>query len=852
MTPISTSPLPRQFGLHSLRSRYLAVTVMVSLVLIIAAINGWRYVDAVTSNQLFNLQHRADATDAMSVAATQTHLLETQFYRFIILPDDTGREQIQQTFQRHAAAIGKLRDNNWLRQDPALLELVTALQNDHIELSHEIQNLLDVRSDENKWFPAMATMQGKMLNYNLRFMSSLELMMHETEDELTTPENFDIYKTLTATRHNWQLMIGEFRLFVANSFGVFSSNPQSGMRMRKTNIELYYDRLQIQLQQLSRLDDAGKLGLVSHESITDMQKSLTDWHSDFQHVVTSYHSDTWRKDIVLLQGHVEPVLIRIRQRTASLQLELSVASAKDITRLTSLAQSFSSFVIYLVCAIIIASILGYSVFHRTILRPIADVAQALNDEANGKQRIQMPLSSTEEIRNLTTAFAGMREQIRTREAHLDHMAHYDSLTQLPNRVLFQYRLEHALAQAGRNKTQIGLMFLDLDRFKQINDTLGHDVGDRLLQRVAQQLTACLRSTDTVARLGGDEFAIIFENVLYADQLATTARKILKEFKQPFIVDDIQLHTTTSIGIALGPSDANNVETLTKNADIAMYHAKAVGRNTFKFYTREMTSEVIHRVNVENQLRLAINNQEFVLHYQPIVDMRTGCIISTEALLRWQHPERGLLAPGEFLPVLIDSGLIKPVTQWILIEAGRQYQAYKAAGQTDIRIAVNMSGFAFRNDSLLDLVLTAIEHTQMDPRGLIVEITEDTLLEELHTARNSLRELQNMGIHIALDDFGTGQSSLSHLRQSSIDIIKIDRDFINKVPTDNNDSDLVDAIIAMAHKLHIRVVAEGVENKAQLDFLNWHKCDAIQGYYFSPARPAAEIMQMLSEDRRMLG
>jgi diguanylate cyclase len=842
----------RSLGLHSLRSRYLMVSIVASLLLIIAAVGGWHYVEAVTANQLSNLQHRTDATDAMSNAATQTHLLEIQFYRFIILPSESGREEIQHTFQRHNAAINKLRNNAWIQQDSSLLELLMALQNDHVELAREIQNLLDVRSDEKKWFPAMASMQGKMLNYNMQFMLSLELMLHEIDDELATPGRLEIYKTLMETRHNWQLMIGEFRLFVANSFGVFSSNSQQGMRVRKNNIDLYYARLEQQFEKLSNHEHAGELDLVSHDSLQDMQQSFTSWHQDYERVVRSYRSDTWRQDLVLLREQVEPTLARIRQRTSSLQLELGVATAKDITRLTRLAHNFSDFVIYLVCGIIAAGMLGYVVFHRTILRPIADVAQALLDEAGGKQRVRVPLSSTDEFRNLTTAFASMREQIRMREAHLDHMAHYDSLTQLPNRVLFQFRLEHALAHALRNHTQVGLMFLDLDRFKQINDTLGHDIGDRLLQIIAVNLKACLRETDTIARLGGDEFAIIFENVTHADQMALTARKILKEFKQPFMLGDVKLHTTTSIGIAFGPKDANSVESLTKNADIAMYHAKSVGRNTFKFYASEMTSEVIHRVNLENQLRLAIDNKEFILYYQPIVELRTGRIISTEALLRWQHPERGLLAPSEFLPVLIDSGLIKPVTQWILIEAGKQYQSYKATGQTDIRIAVNMAGFAFRNDSILDLVLTAIEHTQMDPRGLIVEITEDTLLEELHNARNSLKELQSMGIRIALDDFGTGQSSLNHLRHSPIDIIKIDRDFINNIPSDSNDSDLVDAIIAMAHKLHISVVAEGVENKEQLDFLNWHKCDAIQGYYFSAPRPATELLAMLSEDRRMPG
>ncbi|MBI3563382.1 MAG: EAL domain-containing protein [Gammaproteobacteria bacterium] len=848
----TASELLHRLGLHSLRSRYITTAVLVSLLLTLAASIGWQYVESVTGNQLINVQHRAAASDTMSDATAQTHILETQFYRYITLPSATGREMIQQTFQHHAAAINILHNNPWLQKDPALLELINALQHDHQELSREIETLLEVRGDENKWFPAMATIQGEMYILNTKFMSALELLTHELGDDLETPEKLELYKSLTDIRHNWQLMIGEFRLFVANSFGIFSNNPQAGMRTRKTNINMYYAYLDTQLNQLIKHNRVEQLNLVSSDSVYDLRSWLTQWHNDYSHVVMSYNNDRWRVDLMLLRERVEPILARIRQRSSTLQQQLSVASAKDITRLTTLAHNFSNFVIYLASIIIAAGLLGFVVFHRTILRPIADIAQALNDEASGKQRVPVPRSSAEEIGDLTQAFATMREQIRTREAHLDHMVHHDALTQLPNRLLFHRRLENAINQAVRDNTLVGVMFLDLDRFKQINDTLGHDIGDLLLQVVAKRLSGCLRSTDSVARLGGDEFAIILNNVSNTDQLITTANKILRELKTPFSVAGTELYTSASIGIALGPKQASDVETLTKNADIAMYHAKSLGRNTFHIFTAEMTSQVLHKATLETQLRHAMNHNQFILYYQPIIDLRSGRIISTEALLRWQHPERGLLAPAEFLPVLHDSGLIKPVSQWVLLEVGKQFLAYKTAGQINIRIAVNMSGFAFRNDTILDFIDNAIEHTQMDPKGLIIEITEDTLLEELTSAQSSLKTLQEMGIRIALDDFGTGQSSLNHLRHSPIDIIKIDRDFINHIPIDRSDSDLVDAIIAMAHKLHIKVVAEGVENKQQVDFLHWHKCDAIQGYYFSPPCPSQDILAMLTQDRKILG
>jgi diguanylate cyclase (GGDEF)-like protein len=428
------------------------------------------------------------------------------------------------------------------------------------------------------------------------------------------------------------------------------------------------------------------------------------------------------------------------------------------------------------------------------------------------------------------------------------MAHHDALTQLPNRVLLRDRLELAISRAQRDKTCVGLIFLDLDRFKKINDSLGHEVGDQLLEQVAKRLLTCVRNTDTVSRLGGDEFAIVVDSV-NVDQIAQMARKILAAFEKPFRVGTHELFSTTSIGIAMGPSDDDDVEALIKDADIAMYHAKDLGRNTYKFYSGEMAAQVAEYMVMENQLRLAFEENQFFLVYQPIVELKTGKIIGTEALLRWQHPEKGVLGPDHYLDIIEDSGLIRPITQWVLIEASHQYNKFKKAGFADVHMSVNLSGVLLKGDSILDMVINAIEQTKIDPSGLIMEITEDTLLEDLQSSEKALVTLKEMGIRIALDDFGTGQSSLSHLRTNPIEIVKIDRSFIRDIPEDKNDMELVDAVIAMAHKLHMIVVAEGAETIEQVDFLRWHNCDAVQGYYFSKPCTGTEIMSVLAQDNQ---
>ena len=843
----SRSVLTR-LGLISLSQRYLTAVIVVSLLLLTVAYFGWQYVQQTNQTQLSQIQHRADATDALADVTRQIHTFETSLLRYITQPSEQNKADINRAFQLYDAAIAKLRTNKWITNDSALLDLIHSMEMDRTELSSKTNNLLAVRVDETQWFPAMTIMQDRMLQHNLQFMAALDFIINEVGEDLQNAQKQEIFKILNEVRHTWQMMIAEFRLFVSNSFGVFSSNPQRGMQTRRINIEIYTNRLNSLLSRLQRYDKAGQLDILSKDSVVEMRQWFASWQEAYNEVLNSFDKELWRNDLLILRNDVQPLLDRIQQRSSSLQLELGVASAKDITHLAGVAKNQSDSVIYIAISLSLIGFIGYIVFHRTILRPIANVAQALKTEAlaHRSEHGKLLISDAKEIRDLTNAFQEMREQIRSRQAHLDHMAHHDSLTTLPNRTLLRDRLSQAMARARRDNKMVGLMFLDLDRFKQINDTLGHDVGDRLLQVVATRLSACVRATDTVARLGGDEFGIVIESVGHVDQIAVMATKILSAFTAPFQVDNHELHSSTSIGIALGPNDDNDVDSLIKDADIAMYHAKDQGRNNYKFYSAEMAAQVAQHMVLASQLRQAMEHSEFLLYYQPIVSLQTGKIISTEALLRWQHPQRGLLSPGDFLSILEDSGLIRPLTQWVLNQASLQYLRHSHAGHPEIRMAVNLSGLLLRNDTILDIVINSIEETRIDPNGLLVEITEDTLLEALHDSKKSLKTLHDMGIRIALDDFGTGQSSLSHLRRNPIDIVKIDRDFIRDIPDDKYDSELVDAIIAMAHKLRIKVVAEGVETKEQLEFLRWHKCDAVQGFYFSEPVDGDTLLTIINQ------
>jgi len=434
------------------------------------------------------------------------------------------------------------------------------------------------------------------------------------------------------------------------------------------------------------------------------------------------------------------------------------------------------------------------------------------------------------------------------EERIRDLAYHDALTGLPNRRLFGDRVSLAVAQARRQEQRLAVLFLDIDRFKVINDSLGHSVGDRLIRAVAHRLRQCLREGDTVARLGGDEFTLLLPGVAEVIDAAKVAEKVLETLRTPFELDGRELFVSVSIGISLFPEDGEEAETLVKNADIAMYRAKDRGRDRYELYAPAMTVTALERLAVESNLRRALTQGELLLHYQPILDLATGCVHGVEALLRWRHPKLGLVSPSEFVPLAEASGLILQLGPWVMRTACAQMQAWHLAGHTSLKVAVNLSPRQFQQADLALQVTRALAETQLDPHFLEIEITESGAMESAEATILSLRELKALGVHLSIDDFGTGYSSLSYLRRFPIDTLKIDRSFVRDVSTDLDDAAIVATVIAMAHALKLKVVAEGVETPEQLDFLATRGCDRIQGYFAS--RPVAPedipaVLQALS-------
>lgn len=452
-----------------------------------------------------------------------------------------------------------------------------------------------------------------------------------------------------------------------------------------------------------------------------------------------------------------------------------------------------------------------------------------------------------------THFIGVQNDISDHKAYeerLEYQANYDDLTRLPNRTLLQDRLKHAIAQARRNGYLVAVMFLDLDRFKMVNDSLGHGAGDVLLQTMAERLKASVRKGDTVARLGGDEFVLVLENLSQENHAAMVAGKVLETMRQPFTLEEQEIFVTCSIGISLFPKDGDDRQTLLKNADIALHRSKEGGRNTIQFYAAEMNVRTLERLTLENHLRRALERRELVLHYQPQVDLSTGRMVGLEALLRWQHPELGIISPAEFIPLAEEIGVIVPLGEWALRQACTQMKTWQDEGLPALPVAVNLSARQFIQAGLTELVGRTLEETGLEARYLELEITESLLMKDMEGAVVTLRALKAMGLGLAIDDFGTGYSSLSYLKRFPLDRLKIDQSFVRDITTDPDDAAIALAVIAMAHSLRLKVIAEGVETEAQLTFLRTRGCDEIQGYYFSPPLPAEEMAALLQTNHTL--
>jgi diguanylate cyclase (GGDEF)-like protein len=508
--------------------------------------------------------------------------------------------------------------------------------------------------------------------------------------------------------------------------------------------------------------------------------------------------------------------------------------------------------------ILLTSAFIFSILRMLLIRPIQQLSHAASEMGRGQMLVPINVDSNDEIGDLAKTFREMGKNLSHYHEQVRYVAYHDSLTGLPNRKMFKDYLTRVAAEARRNLQKLAILFLDLDNFKRINDTMGHQSGDKLLKAFADRLSSCLRETDMlahpveerpgeiVARLAGDEFIILLPMTTGPGDAQKVAIRIIDSLKEPFIVNQQELHISTSIGIALFPTDGADGNELLKNADIAMYSAKKMGRNNYQYYSSEMNEAAIHKLSIESRLRRAVENRELELYFQPQMNLSTGLITGVESLLRWHDEELGQVSPDVFIPIAEEFGLIIPISEWVIFEACRQAREWRDTYQHPIMMSVNISAVHFNGQDLEEVIATSLLQTGLAPQHLELELTETSILQDPEQATRTLIAFKQMGLQVSLDDFGTGYSSLSYLMKLPIDKIKIDKSFILNMKADTSGASIVSAIIAMAHSLELSVIAEGVEREEHLQLLRKMHCDMVQGYFISHPLPAGEFEKMIVE------
>ncbi len=627
-----------------------------------------------------------------------------------------------------------------------------------------------------------------------------------------------------------------------------------------------------------------EFGLRKDGSTFPLELSVTELRTGKHRLFTGILRDNTRRkrDEEALKAAHDELEARVEERTAKLTREIHERQRveQDLRLAANVIANLNEAVVicdsnFLVKSInpAFAEISGYSIdeivgrpppfvkilredteLHETMLVALASVGrwetEFWNKRKNGEEYAEhLSLTAIEADDGIHHEYAAVISDITKRkqdEERIRYQANFDALTGLPNRALFTDRLAHSLAAMSRSGSKLGLMFMDLDGFKLVNDTLGHDVGDLLLQETSKRLGKCVRDDDTVARLGGDEFTVIMPNLHDARDAPIVAQRILDSLTQPFNLRGQEAFVSASIGITIFPDDARDSSELLKNADTAMYRAKEQGKANYQFFTNDLNQEVKERLILKNGLNKAMERNEFDVFYQPKLDLRTGRIMGAEALLRWNNKDLGMVSPAKFIPIMEETGFVAEVGEWVLRTACAQHLEWIAAGLPPIRIAVNLSARQLRDAGFVDMVKEVLELSSVPPMGLEIEITESMLMSDAPNIVKALNDLHDIGIHVAMDDFGTGYSSLSYLKRFPIDTIKIDRSFVADIATSSDDAEIIRTIINMGQTLQRRVVAEGVETVEQINLLTEYECDEIQGYFFSRPLPSDAITLFLKE------
>ena len=817
---------------NSLRKRYAALTLILTIIMVSVNWFAQKQMSTIQKEILVNVESRNSLFQRNREIRNTISQFRDLLAKFQIDPKSfNDQEFVSIIILRAINHIEQLALHPWIKENyrSTISELISTLN----DVDKTSLKLIKIRLTPQAVFPSLKIANLKMQPLNATFTENINLAIQDLEDNYTAG-NYEEYNLLISLRYNWTTMISGFRMYLLNQLNSFQESFLTNQLNRITELQ---QLIKIKLTVLKKLSEKEKLSFPTTIALDEINSAAVNWSVEFAHVREINVTDKWRSDTTIYRQELEPKLEKINSLLRILDLGIERFSENDLTTLSNIAQ-------LQVDSIRAASIIGIFILLasfiflvKVILNPITNVTRALKDESKGiKTQLQANMSLLE-TKNLVVAFKEMRQQIHTRQDELEYHALHDDLTGLANRKLLLDRLEQTIHNAHQERTSFSILIMDLDRFKEVNDTLGHEVGDKLLQQVAKRLTHLLREVDVIVRLGGDEFAVLLTTA-QEKQATIIAKKIINEFQSVFTVNDIPLYIGISIGISIYPQHGITAQILQQRADVAMYVAKR-NKTGYDIYNPKFDKYSLGRLSLISELRLAIDLNQLFMEYQPIIELKTGRVVNAEALLRWNHPERGKVYPDEIIPIAEQTGLINHITYWIIETTAKYNKKLKESG-IDIKITINLSVYNLQENDFVENIVNIFKKNEISASNFIMEITESVMMTNPEKSIDVLNKLDELGIEITVDDFGTGYSSLAYLKQLPLSKLKIDKSFIMDMIHDDNDAMIVRSTIDLAHNLGMQVVAEGIEEKENLDLLNILDCELGQGYFISHPLPDDEF------------
>lgn len=836
---MSLSSIISSLSMDSMRGRYFIGVLLLSVLFIASVLATHSSVSGVVKTAADNSVNRNQLISAHRMVREKLRHAEQRLQSFLVMPDHTAIAEVLTALDQASQQLSDIENSHWADATTSL-ELISQLSQDFVQLRQDVLQLMQIRTNAEALFPAFVTINQVMLPKSRQFLTQMSLIMDELSMYMDNKHIQTAYHQFSQMREDWSEMVGAFRMYVA-ARTLSLRVPVSGNSEFEGLIEYHYKQIKQQLELLQQAQLKLDYGIQAEVAVMEVTSVLKLWYQGYEETREIYASPKWRLDEALMNDQIAPLNERIWSNLNQIEESLMASSESDISQLMGISSEISSTLWLRLILTLVFIVLAFYAFELWLLEPVAQIAHALKMEADGNDVEKLPEANTLEARELVTAFETMRSQVRLRQMELEHQAMHDSLTGLPNRLFLRRKMIEFIEASGRSSQSLALLMIDLNRFKEINDTLGHQVGDRVLREIGPRFIRQLSEYDVLARLGGDEFAVLLpmSDDIRARQIA---QKLCASLETTFDIEGQALQVGSSIGIALFPQHGFNDQALLQKADVAMYLAKEKNLG-YALYDENQDDHSLWQLSLEGELKRAVEQDQLELHYQPKINCSSGKTTGVEALLRWNHPGRGLIPADEIQLLAEKTGLIKPLTKWVVERAVAQMADWRQKG-IELYVSVNLSVWNLQDPRLYEIVAHALHKWAVPANSLTLEITESAVMSDPEHALKTLNQLSAMGVHLSIDDFGIGFSSLQYLKKLPVNELKIDKSFVIDMLVDENDAVIVHSTINLAHNLGLLVTAEGVESQELFDLLQVLGGDIAQGFHMSHAIPVSELESWL--------